>query len=96
MDSAHHLTEIKHLGKFNENHFKGLGDKEQARNSRVNLITLSLHYKLSHGFCTPSHVEELWAKFNENLSKGSGDMELTQNTRVSLMTLKCDLDLESA
>ena len=49
--------------KFNENLSKGSGDMERTQNCIVYRMTLKcdldlVSAELTHGFCTPSHLEE--------------------------------------
>ena len=78
--SAHRLTERNIWVKFNENQFKGSGDMEMTRYSRVNPLTLSLSSWVM-GSAHRLTERNICVKFNENRPKGSGDIERTQNSR---------------
>ena len=64
--SAHYLTKINILVKFNENHLKGSRDMERTRNSRVNPLTLTL--SLVAESCAP-HTVLLQGKYESSFMK---------------------------
>ena len=80
------------MGRFKENRLNGSGDMERTRNSRVNILTLSLGGWV---ICFVHRLTKrnIRVKYYENRSKGSGDMEQKRNSRVNPLTLTVTLTL---